>query len=99
MRHPIRIGDAPSYPENVREGYPPPYRTTRLRDGYTCPLSAVPYSFSVGQTATQPPETTDMGTFVTHLESALDGTRFDADQVHTVHQGRPLWVRYDLPQI
>src|SRR6476620_7017583 len=33
---------------------------------------------------------------VTHLESALDGTRFTAGQVHTVHQGRPLWVRYDL---
>src|SRR5947209_12037120 len=37
--------------------------------------------------------------FVTHLESALDGTRFDADQVHTVHQGRPLWVRYDLARV
>lgn len=37
--------------------------------------------------------------FVTHLESALDGTRFEAGQVHTVHQGRPLWVRYDLPAI
>ena len=37
-----------------------------------------------------------MHSFVTHLESALDGTRFPAGQVHTVHQGRPLWVRYDL---
>src|SRR3984893_11101490 len=37
--------------------------------------------------------------FVTHLESALDGTRFEADKVHTVHQGRPLWVRYDLDRI
>ena len=37
--------------------------------------------------------------FVTHLESALDGTRFAADQVHTVHQGRPLWVRYDLDRV
>ena len=36
---------------------------------------------------------------VTHLESALDGTRFPANQVHTIHQGRPLWVRYDLPAI
>src|SRR5262249_16283957 len=36
---------------------------------------------------------------VTHLESALDGTRFDANQVHTVHQGRPLWVRYDLAAV
>ncbi len=34
--------------------------------------------------------------FVTHLESALDGTRFEPGKVHTVHQGRPLWVRYDL---
>src|SRR5438067_11207859 len=40
-----------------------------------------------------------MNSFVTHLESALDGTRFDADQVQTVHQGRPLWVRYDLEGI
>jgi len=41
----------------------------------------------------------EMTTFVTHLESALDGTRFPAGQVHTVHQGRPLWVRYDLERI
>jgi threonine synthase len=37
--------------------------------------------------------------FVTHLESALDGTRFEAGHVHTVHQGRPLWVRYDLAAV
>jgi threonine synthase len=36
---------------------------------------------------------------VTHLESALDGTRFPPNQVHTVHQGRPLWVRYDLAAV
>ena len=40
-----------------------------------------------------------MQTFVTHLESALDGTRLEAGKVHTVHQGRPLWVRYDLQKI
>src|SRR5690242_1535804 len=40
-----------------------------------------------------------MNTYVTHLESALDGTSFPAGQVHTVHQGRPLWVRYDLPRL
>src|SRR5205823_401556 len=40
-----------------------------------------------------------IGMFVTHLESALDGTRFAAGQVHTVHQGRPLWVRYDLSAV
>jgi threonine synthase len=37
--------------------------------------------------------------FVTHLESALDATRFEADKVQTVHQGRPLWVRYDLSKV
>jgi threonine synthase len=38
-------------------------------------------------------------TFVTHLESALDGTRFEAGKVWSLHQGRPLWVRYDLGAI
>lgn len=33
---------------------------------------------------------------VTHLESALDGTRLDHTVLQTVHQDRPLWVRYDL---
>jgi threonine synthase len=37
--------------------------------------------------------------FVTHLESAVDGTRLDPSQVHSMHQGRPLWVRYDLPAV
>ncbi len=37
--------------------------------------------------------------FVTHLESALDGTHFEPGRVHTVHQGRPLWVRYDLARV
>ncbi|HEV3146552.1 MAG TPA: threonine synthase, partial [Gemmataceae bacterium] len=37
--------------------------------------------------------------FVTHLESALDGTRFEAGKVWSLHQGRPLWVRYDLAAI
>jgi threonine synthase len=40
-----------------------------------------------------------MRSYVTHLESALDGTRFAAGEIHTVHQGRPLWVRYDLAAI
>ena len=37
--------------------------------------------------------------FVTHLESTIDGTRFDANRVWTIHQGRPLWVRYDLAAV
>ncbi len=40
-----------------------------------------------------------MSHFVSHLESALDGTVFAAGQVRTVHQGRPLWVRYDLDRV
>jgi threonine synthase len=37
--------------------------------------------------------------FVTHLESALDGTKFPPGKVYSVHQGRPLVVKYDLPAI
>ena len=37
--------------------------------------------------------------FVTHLESPIDGTRFEANRVWTMHQGRPLWVRYDLAAV
>src|SRR2546422_11482493 len=37
--------------------------------------------------------------FATHLESALDGTRVDGNTVQTVHNGRPLWVRYDLAAV
>lgn len=37
--------------------------------------------------------------FVTHLESAIDGTELPADQVQTLHKDRPLWVRYDLDAI
>ena len=37
--------------------------------------------------------------FVTHLESAIDGTLHDASKVHTMHAGRPLWVRYDLAKV
>ena len=37
--------------------------------------------------------------WVAHLESAIDGTILDANTVQTMHAGRPLWVRYDLPSI
>jgi threonine synthase len=40
-----------------------------------------------------------MKSLVTHLESALTGARLDADRVHTVHEGRPIWVRYDLAAV
>ena len=34
--------------------------------------------------------------FVSHLESALDGTQLPANQLQTLHRDRPLWVRYNL---
>ncbi len=37
--------------------------------------------------------------FVTHLESAWDGTRFEKNQILTLHAGRPLWVKYDLDAV
>lgn len=37
--------------------------------------------------------------FVTHLEAAIDGTKLPHDRVQTVHEGRPLWVRYDLDAV
>ncbi len=40
-----------------------------------------------------------MSTFVTHLEAAIDGTHLEADRVQTLHEGRPLWVRYDLAAV
>ncbi len=40
-----------------------------------------------------------MSCFVTHLESAIDGTSLPADTIQTLHKDRPLWVRYDLPAI
>jgi len=40
-----------------------------------------------------------MPCFVTHLQSAIDGTYLDASVPQTVHAGRPLWVRYDLEAV
>ena len=40
-----------------------------------------------------------MSHFVTHLEAAIDGTILPADRVATMHEDRPLWVRYDLEAI
>src|SRR5689334_4026138 len=40
-----------------------------------------------------------MPSFVTHLESALDGTILPADRPQTLHKDRPLWVRYDLAAV
>ncbi|NOS99445.1 MAG: threonine synthase [Phycisphaerales bacterium] len=37
-----------------------------------------------------------MNCFVSHLESAIDGTRLAAGAIQSTHQDRPLWVRYDL---
>ncbi len=41
--------------------------------------------------------TTERKTFVTHLECAATGERYEADQVHNLSRaGKPLLVRYDL---
>ena len=40
-----------------------------------------------------------MPSFVTHLEAAINGTSLRARTEQTVHEGRPLWVRYDLDAI
>ncbi|MCS7046196.1 MAG: pyridoxal-phosphate dependent enzyme, partial [Gemmataceae bacterium] len=37
--------------------------------------------------------------YVSHLESALEGTRFAPNQVLSTHKERPLWVRYDLSAV
>jgi len=37
--------------------------------------------------------------FTTHLEAAIDGTILPHDQLQTTHEGRPLWVRYDLDAV
>lgn len=40
-----------------------------------------------------------MPCFTRHLESAFDGTILDPDTLHSLHQERPIWVRYDLEGI
>jgi len=37
-----------------------------------------------------------MDCFVSHCEAAIDGARLAADEIHTLHKDRPVWVRYDL---
>ncbi|MCY3634717.1 MAG: threonine synthase [bacterium] len=37
--------------------------------------------------------------YVSHLEAAIDGTRLLHDQLQTLYEGRPLWVRYDLEAV
>ena len=40
-----------------------------------------------------------MNHFVTHLEGAIDGARLPFGQLHGLHAGRPIVVRYDLDAI
>ena len=37
--------------------------------------------------------------FTTHLEAAIDGTVLPHDELQTLYEGRPLWVRYDLDAV
>ena len=44
--------------------------------------------------------TTERPTFVTHLECAMTGEHYAADQIHNLSKaGKPLLVRYDLPAV
>ncbi len=40
-----------------------------------------------------------MTSFATHLEGSIDGARLPIDQLQTLHEGRPLLVRYDLAAV
>ena len=40
-----------------------------------------------------------MKRYVTHLEGAIDGTRFEYGQLLGTHAGRPIVVRYDLDRV
>ena len=40
-----------------------------------------------------------MPSYVSHLEAAIDGTQLPAREQHTLHDGRPIWVRYDLDAV
>lgn len=40
-----------------------------------------------------------MRSYVQSLQSAIDGTALDPQKIHTTHEGRPIWVRYDLDAI
>src|SRR5262245_3642569 len=37
--------------------------------------------------------------FISHLEAAIDGTRFPPGKLANLHNGRPIWVRYQLEEI
>ena len=37
--------------------------------------------------------------FVSHLESTADGTRFPAGTMQTTHGNRPLLVKYDIEAV
>ncbi|GMQ81377.1 MAG: threonine synthase [Rhodothermia bacterium] len=40
-----------------------------------------------------------MPSFVSHLEGAIDGATLEPRTVQTLHEDRPIWVRYDLDAI
>lgn len=40
-----------------------------------------------------------MPSFVSHLEGAIDGAILEARTVQTLHENRPIWVRYDLDAV
>ncbi len=45
------------------------------------------------------PYATAMSHFVSHLEAAIDGTVLPFGKLANMHNGRPIWVRYNLDKI
>jgi threonine synthase len=88
---PILAGDRRLLPDWEPDSY--------LVAGIPTRMFAIPPAFLVSFYSKHCQETAEMNSYVTHLESALDGSHFEPERVHTVHKGRPLWVRYDLTRI
>ena len=54
---------------------------------------------NVSSVPLQRSQRTRLTRFITHFESAIDGTQLSADQIRTMHKGKPLWSRYDLDAV
>ncbi len=76
-----------------------PYGGDTLASAATPQLALIRKAHTATPTFARRSKGSNMPCFVTHLEAAIDGTRLTAGQLQTLHQDRPLWVRYDLPAI
>src|SRR6476620_523790 len=78
-----------------RSGKCRPWWRARRSCGANCKVDDGP---SVARSAAMNANlTTERPTFVTHLECAMHGDRYEADTLHNLSKaGKPLLVRYDL---